>query len=152
MALIKPSRLLKQYHPKSAVSLGAIWTLWTRLNARVVQAMQLIGYDKGANIMPRCGHDLRGRQLVLGQNIHGAPGTLLPLPQSQGLAPQENDPSLKVEGPSWDEELVYAPSEDKRLDDPSEEEEDVPPEMELVLVEATSAPSFDELRAEHGLP
>ncbi|KAJ8426187.1 LOW QUALITY PROTEIN: hypothetical protein Cgig2_010824 [Carnegiea gigantea] len=39
----------------------------------------------------------------------------------------------EVEGPSRDEELVDAPSEGERLDDPSKEQEDVPPEEELVL-------------------
>jgi len=47
---------------------------------------------------------------------------------------------------------VDAPSEDERLDDPSKKEEDVPPEEELVLVEATSATGFGELGAEQGLP
>ncbi|KAJ8438936.1 hypothetical protein Cgig2_012831 [Carnegiea gigantea] len=41
--------------------------------------------------------------------------------------------------PSWDEELVDAPSEDKHLDELSEEEEEVSPRVKLVLVEATSA-------------
>jgi len=50
-----------------------------------------------------------------------------------------------VEGPLQDKELVDAPFEDARLDDPSEEEEDVPPEEELVLIEATSAIGCEEL-------
>ncbi|KAJ8444584.1 hypothetical protein Cgig2_013863 [Carnegiea gigantea] len=37
MTNIKPSLLLKQYHPKSPVSLGALWMVCTRLNARAVQ-------------------------------------------------------------------------------------------------------------------
>ncbi|KAJ8422559.1 LOW QUALITY PROTEIN: hypothetical protein Cgig2_005757 [Carnegiea gigantea] len=47
-----------------------------------------------------------------------------------------------VGGPLWLEELVDAPSEDERLDNPSEVEEDIPSEEELVLVEATSAARF----------
>ncbi|KAJ8433879.1 hypothetical protein Cgig2_021262 [Carnegiea gigantea] len=53
-----------------------------------------------------------------------------------------------VEDPLWDEEFVDAPSEDDCLDDPSGEEEDVPIEEELVLVEATSAIGLGELRVE----
>ena len=45
-----------------------------------------------------------------------------------------------------------APFEGERLDDPSEEEEDVPPTEELVLVEATSTADFRELGAKQGLP
>ncbi|KAJ8431068.1 LOW QUALITY PROTEIN: hypothetical protein Cgig2_017064 [Carnegiea gigantea] len=33
MAVMKPGLLLKQYHPKFPVSLGALWTVSTRLNA-----------------------------------------------------------------------------------------------------------------------
>ncbi|KAJ8429992.1 hypothetical protein Cgig2_033917 [Carnegiea gigantea] len=44
--------------------------------------------------------------------------------------------------PSWDEKLVDAPSEDEHLDELSEEEEEVSPEVELVLVEATLAPDL----------
>ncbi|KAJ8429208.1 hypothetical protein Cgig2_012336 [Carnegiea gigantea] len=49
------------------------------------------------------------------------------------------------------QELVDAPSEDEHLDELSEEEEEVSPEVELVLVEATSAAGFDELEAQQGL-
>ncbi|KAJ8439393.1 hypothetical protein Cgig2_021807 [Carnegiea gigantea] len=59
--------------------------------------------------------------------------------------PQEEDTSCEVE-------LVDAPFEYECLDEPSEDEEDVPPEVKLVLVEATSASGFDELRAEQRLP
>jgi len=51
----------------------------------------------------------------------------------------------------WDEKLVNAPSEDEHLNEMLEEDEEVSPEVELVLVEATSAPYFDELGAEQGL-
>ena len=55
--------------------------------------------------------------------------------------------------PSGDEELVDAPSEDELLNELSEEElEEASPEVELVLVEATSASSFEELGVEQGLP
>ncbi|KAJ8419665.1 hypothetical protein Cgig2_033947 [Carnegiea gigantea] len=37
MAVMKPSLLLKQYHSKPPVSLGALWTVCTGLNARAVQ-------------------------------------------------------------------------------------------------------------------
>ncbi|KAJ8422451.1 LOW QUALITY PROTEIN: hypothetical protein Cgig2_002965 [Carnegiea gigantea] len=52
-----------------------------------------------------------------------------------------------------DEELIDAPSEDECLDELSKKkEEEVSPEAELVLVEATSASNFDELVVEQGLP
>jgi len=48
---------------------------------------------------------------------------------------------------------VDAPSEDELLDERSEETlEEVPPEVELELVEATLAPGWDEDGAEQGLP
>ncbi|KAJ8452456.1 LOW QUALITY PROTEIN: hypothetical protein Cgig2_000045 [Carnegiea gigantea] len=59
---------------------------------------------------------------------------------------------LGVEGPSWDEELVEAPSKDECFNNLSEEEEDVPLEVELVLVEASSTSGLDELGVEQGLP
>ncbi|KAJ8449193.1 hypothetical protein Cgig2_027195 [Carnegiea gigantea] len=37
MAIMKPDLLLKQCHPRSPVSLGALWTVCTRLNARAEQ-------------------------------------------------------------------------------------------------------------------
>ena len=52
----------------------------------------------------------------------------------------------------WEDELVDAPSEDECLDDLSEDDEDVPLEVELVLMEANSAPNFDDLMVEQGLP
>ena len=43
--------------------------------------------------------------------------------------------------------------EDELLNELSEkEQEEVSPEVERVVVEATSAPGFDEVRAEQGLP
>ena len=57
-----------------------------------------------------------------------------------------------MEGPSWDEELIDAPSKDECLDDPSKVEEDVPSEEELVLVKATSTAGFGELGVEQGFP
>jgi len=60
----------------------------------------------------------------------------------------------RAEGPSRDEELVDAPSEDECLDELSEEEEEeeVSPEVELVLVETTLAAGLNKLGAEQGLP
>ncbi|KAJ8434212.1 hypothetical protein Cgig2_015701 [Carnegiea gigantea] len=56
-------------------------------------------------------------------------------------------------GPLETLELVDVPSEDECLDELlEEEEEEVSHEVELVLVEATSAPGFDKLGAEQGLP
>ncbi|KAJ8425914.1 LOW QUALITY PROTEIN: hypothetical protein Cgig2_033855 [Carnegiea gigantea] len=88
----------------------------------------------------------------------GAPGNANPSATILRTSPTGERPCLlstdfpKVEGPSWDEEFVDALSEDECLDDLSEEEEEVLPEIELVLVEATSAPGFDELGEEQGLP
>ncbi|KAJ8428870.1 hypothetical protein Cgig2_010812 [Carnegiea gigantea] len=81
----------------------------------------------------------------------GAPGNSSPSDTISGTSPTGEWPFLlstdlpRAEGPSWDAELVDAPSEDEYLNELSEEEEEVSPEVELVLVEATSAPSFDEL-------
>ncbi|KAJ8424508.1 LOW QUALITY PROTEIN: hypothetical protein Cgig2_017741 [Carnegiea gigantea] len=57
MAVIKPYLLLKQYHSKFPVSLGALWTVCTRLNDRAEQVRlrssqvtineQMLCYDVG---------------------------------------------------------------------------------------------------------
>ncbi|KAJ8423698.1 LOW QUALITY PROTEIN: hypothetical protein Cgig2_003382 [Carnegiea gigantea] len=214
---MNPNLLLKQYHPKSPISLGALWMVCTRLNARAEQTAQLASSDERANVVPRCRHHMPWRQFILVQNllnyqvkrksetvvegcminsytlggrlIHGGirlgdyeacrndlgirkmtawtvirvrlgwgPWELWPLCNNLWNQPYERTTlSLKYDlpeagGPSRDEELVDAPSEDKQLDELSEEEEEVSLEVELVLVEATSAPGFDELGAERGLP
>ena len=84
----------------------------------------------------------------------GPLGTLVPPQQSLELVLLANGlfflstDSPGARGPSWDKELVDAPSKGEHLDELSEEEEDVSLKVELVLVEATSAPDFDELGEE----
>ncbi|KAJ8437659.1 hypothetical protein Cgig2_028597 [Carnegiea gigantea] len=158
----------------------------TERSGHTCKAVQLIGRDKGANVVPGRRHNLRGRQLILGHNIFnhrvkGKPKAIVegctghPLQGGNDIWVREmtawaiwwvrgaealgkSGPSAMISGTDPTEEqphflkLVDTPSEDERLDYPSEEEEDVPPEEELVLVEATSAASFGDLRAEQGLP
>ncbi|KAJ8446958.1 hypothetical protein Cgig2_006586 [Carnegiea gigantea] len=87
-----------------------------------------------------------------------ASGNSAPSATISGIGPNGERPFListdfpGVAGLSWDEELVDSPFEDEHPDDPSEVEEDVPFEEELVLVEATSTTEFGELGAEQGLP
>ncbi|KAJ8434799.1 hypothetical protein Cgig2_033749 [Carnegiea gigantea] len=159
MTVINPGLLLKQYHPKSPGSLGAIWTVCTRLNARAEQLVHdyiRLGDYKGAP----CRQEvllLEGRPSY-GSKRAGAPGNSGPSATISRTSPTGERPFLLstnlpgVEGPSWDEELVDAPSEDECLDNLSEVEKEVHPEVELVVAEATSAPGFDELGAEQGLP
>ncbi|KAJ8441379.1 LOW QUALITY PROTEIN: hypothetical protein Cgig2_009087 [Carnegiea gigantea] len=129
MAVMNSDPLLKQYHPKSLVSLGALWTVYMRLNARAEQGRESDCPDH-----------------VAGPTGLGPPGTLVPFTTISGTSPTRERPFRLstdlpgVEGHSWDKELIDAPSEDQCLNDLSEEEEEVSPEVELVLVEATSAP------------
>ncbi|KAJ8424279.1 hypothetical protein Cgig2_011180 [Carnegiea gigantea] len=161
---------------------------------------QLIGRDKGANVMPGRRHDLRRCQLVLSQNVFNhrvkrkpkviregrvvdrdalsrrlihccvCPGDHKSIPRGQERArtPGNSDPSATIsrtgpigelplflrteipemEGPSWDDKLVDAPSEDERFDNSSEEEKDVSSKEELELVEPALAIGFEELGAE----
>jgi len=88
--------------------------------------------------------------------VHGNSG---PSATISGTSPTGERPFLlstdlpRAEGPSWDEVLIDAPFEEKCLDELSEEEEqEVSPKVDLVLVEATLGPGFDELGAEQGLP
>ncbi|KAJ8441090.1 LOW QUALITY PROTEIN: hypothetical protein Cgig2_000351 [Carnegiea gigantea] len=151
MAIRKLGLLLKQYHPKWPVSLG---TFWTRESETMVESCAIKCYTFG-------------RRLVHGR-IHLGDYESVPcrhegwesdcLDRPAGTSPTRERPFLlstdfpEVEGPSCNEELVDALSEDECLNDLSEVEEDVPPKVELVIVEATWAPGFNELRAEQGLP
>ncbi|KAJ8431111.1 hypothetical protein Cgig2_015679 [Carnegiea gigantea] len=145
-------------------------------SGRTCEAAQLTGRDKGGNIVPtrrvkRKPKAIMGlatdRNTVSGRLIYRhirlrdnkrSSGNSGPSVTTLGTGPTRDRlfllriDFLTVEGPSWDEELVDVLSEDERLDDPSEEKEDVPPEEELVLVEAPSTIGFSELGAEQGLP
>ncbi|KAJ8429571.1 LOW QUALITY PROTEIN: hypothetical protein Cgig2_023777 [Carnegiea gigantea] len=113
MAVMKPDLLLKQYYPKSPISLGPLWTVYTRLNARAEQGGPL---GRGSD----CPDHPAGPS---GLGSRGTP------------------------------ELVDAPSEDEFLNKLLEEKlEEASHEVELVLVEATSAPVLDEDGVEQGLP
>ncbi|KAJ8449182.1 LOW QUALITY PROTEIN: hypothetical protein Cgig2_027184 [Carnegiea gigantea] len=189
---MNPSLLLKQYHPRSLVSLGALWTACTRLNAcaeqhnlcgrqfilvqnlfnhpvkrkseTVVESHTINSYTFGRRLIHGgvClgdyeGERLWGRESDCPDRLtspSGAPGNSGPSATISRASPMGKWPFLlsidllEAGSPSWDEELVNAPSEDEPLDKLSEKEKEVSPEVELVLVEATSAPDFDELRAE----
>ncbi|KAJ8442698.1 hypothetical protein Cgig2_001791 [Carnegiea gigantea] len=110
---MKLGQLSKQYHPKSPVSLGALWTICTRLNARAVQ-VRARSSQVAINEQMLC-HDV-------GTTCTGTSSYLFKICSIIGT----DFPG--VGGLPGDEELVDAPSEDKRLDNPSEEEEEVPSE------------------------
>ncbi|KAJ8447061.1 hypothetical protein Cgig2_025438 [Carnegiea gigantea] len=78
----------------------------------------------------------------------GAPRNSSSSATISGTSPTGKRPFLLSTDLPGVEELVDAPSKDECLDELSKEEEEVPPEVELVLVEATSALDFDELGAE----
>ncbi|KAJ8446908.1 hypothetical protein Cgig2_013209 [Carnegiea gigantea] len=100
----------------------------------------------------------RNRRPSCGSERTGAAGNSTPSTMIPGIGTDRERPFLlstdipKVGGPPWDEKLIDALSEDERLNDRSEVEEDVPSEEEQVLVEATSTTGFGELRAKQGLP
>ncbi|KAJ8434806.1 LOW QUALITY PROTEIN: hypothetical protein Cgig2_033528 [Carnegiea gigantea] len=166
MAVMKPGLLLKQYHPKSPVSLGALWTVCMMLNARVEQVRlhslqvtmkeQTLRHDDFFNHRMKRKSKTIVKSRVINDNLFC--GRLIycgiRLGDHEGARPFLLSTDLpRADGPSGDEELVDAPSEDELLDELSEEElEEAPPEVELELVKATSAPGLDEDGAEQGLP
>ncbi|KAJ8438375.1 LOW QUALITY PROTEIN: hypothetical protein Cgig2_006293 [Carnegiea gigantea] len=137
MAIMNPDLLLKQYHPKSPISLGALWMVCIRLNARAIQFILV------QNLF---NHRVKRKSEIIVEsrtiNCYTIGARLVHGRIRLG----------DYEGPSWDEELVDAPFEDECLGDLLEEEADVPPEVELVLVKTTWALGFDELGVEQGLP
>ncbi|KAJ8424932.1 LOW QUALITY PROTEIN: hypothetical protein Cgig2_027945 [Carnegiea gigantea] len=160
MAVTKPGLLLKQYHPKSPVSLGALWTVSTRLNAHTIQGgsftvTSALGIMK---LHPTSRRYCFSRVIIFNSEWVGAPRNSSPSATISGTSPTREQPFLlstnfpRVEDTLWEEELIEAPSEDECLHDLSEEEGDVPLDIELILVEATSTLGLDELGAEQGLP
>ncbi|KAJ8438388.1 LOW QUALITY PROTEIN: hypothetical protein Cgig2_006306 [Carnegiea gigantea] len=171
MAFMNPDLLLKQYHPKSPVSLGVLWTACMRLNAR---AEQVRLHSSQVAMKEQILHNLRGHQFILIQNLfnhrvkrksetvvksrrlihggirlgdyEGVPGRQEEQPWGQESDYPDHPESSSGFGPL--ETLVSPPQSqelDKCLDKLlEEEEEDVSPEVELVVVEATG---FDELGA-----
>ncbi|KAJ8434596.1 LOW QUALITY PROTEIN: hypothetical protein Cgig2_025022 [Carnegiea gigantea] len=191
MVVMKPDLLLKQYHPKSPVSLGALWTVCTRLSARAdlynhwmkrkseaVVKSCTINDNTFCGWLIHCGICL-GDHDGISSGQKGRPsgqGTdcpAHPTDPSRWGPPGKSSPSATIfvtnpsgarhfllstdlsgaDGPSGDDELVDAPSEDELLDEQLEEElEEVPSEVEIELVEATLAPGWDEDGAKQGLP
>ncbi|KAJ8423819.1 hypothetical protein Cgig2_017382 [Carnegiea gigantea] len=183
MAVMSPGLLLKQYRPKSPVSLGALWTVCMRLNVRDEQVKR-----KSETVVENCmiNSYTFGRQLIYGGirlgDYEGVPSRQeyrnnigigkVTARTLQRWAPRNSGPSAIIfevsptgerpfllstdlpgaGGPSRNEELVNTPFEDEHVDELSEEEEEVCPKVELVLVEATLTPGFDEVGAERGLP
>ncbi|KAJ8435911.1 LOW QUALITY PROTEIN: hypothetical protein Cgig2_013258 [Carnegiea gigantea] len=95
MAVMKPDLLLKQYHPKSPVSLGALWTVRTRPNARLEQNLPNYRMQgKTETVVEGCPIY---RYTLGGRLIHGTE------------PPSPNDDS--------GEELVETPSEDELLEE-----------------------------------
>ncbi|KAJ8436374.1 hypothetical protein Cgig2_032195 [Carnegiea gigantea] len=133
MAFMNPGLLLKQYHPKSPVSLGALWTICTRLNARAVQRESETVVE--SRVINR--YTFSGRRVHIHIRLRDYKG--VPRRQEVLLLDGREQPFLLstdfpgVVGPSWDEELVDAPFEDECLGDLSEEEEDDPPESAIVI-------------------
>ncbi|KAJ8445063.1 LOW QUALITY PROTEIN: hypothetical protein Cgig2_022583 [Carnegiea gigantea] len=144
MAVMNPNLLLKQYHPKFAVSLEA---LWTRESETVVESRMINCYTFGGWLIHGCirlgdyeGVPYRREERPWGRESdcsdHPAagwrPGNSGPSAIISGTSPTGKRPFLLstdlagVESPSWDEELIDAPSEDECLDELSEEEEEVP--------------------------
>ncbi|KAJ8451340.1 LOW QUALITY PROTEIN: hypothetical protein Cgig2_014112 [Carnegiea gigantea] len=192
--IMNPDLLLKQYHPKPPVSLGVLWTICTRLNARAEQFILVqnlfnhwvkrksktivesrvinsytlgrrlihggirLGDYKGVPSRHECRNDPGVGKVTVepsgGSEWVRAPGKSSPSATISGTSPTGKRPfllSTDLPGagvPLWDEERVDAPSKDEPLDELSEEDKEVSPEIELVLVEATSTPGFDELGAE----
>ncbi|KAJ8426093.1 hypothetical protein Cgig2_006574 [Carnegiea gigantea] len=117
MAVMKPDLLLKQYHPKFPISLGALWTVYTRLNAHAEQ-------DLFNHRMKRKSETIVKSQAI---NSYAFCGRLIHC----GIRVEDREsarPFLlstdfpEVDDPSRDEELVDAPSEDELLDELSKVE------------------------------
>ncbi|KAJ8450535.1 LOW QUALITY PROTEIN: hypothetical protein Cgig2_020172 [Carnegiea gigantea] len=133
MAAMKPDLLLKQYHPKSPFSLGALWT--GRPSGQGSDCPAHLADPSGA-----AGNSGPSATISTTNPLGAWPFLLsIDLPGADGL--------------SGDEELVDTPSDDELLDKLSEEKlEEVSPEVELELMEVTLAPGLDEDGAEQGLP
>ncbi|KAJ8420763.1 hypothetical protein Cgig2_030939 [Carnegiea gigantea] len=156
MAVMKPGLLLKQYHPKSLVSLGALWIHLPRGLRRHTRHAEGTASRWSSSLT-------KGRPSGQGsdcpdQNANPS-GNSDPSATISATNPSSARPFLLstdlpgAYGLLREEGLVDAPSEDELLDELSEEElEEASPEVELELVGATSAPGLDEDRAEQGLP
>ncbi|KAJ8448912.1 hypothetical protein Cgig2_030768 [Carnegiea gigantea] len=154
MAVMNPNLLLKQYHPKSSVSLGALWTVCIRLTARAEQVKkksETVVESRAIN-----SYTFRGRLIYSGIRLRdheGIPDRQEGRPLGWGSDCPNHPAGPSGLGPLGTPELVDAPSDDELLDELLEEElEEASPEEELVLVEATSTPGFDEVGAKQGLP
>ncbi|KAJ8441263.1 hypothetical protein Cgig2_013678 [Carnegiea gigantea] len=103
MAVMKPGLLLKQYHPKTLVSLGALWMVCTRLSSRTEDNLRV------REVIARS---------ILRIQVGWGPGNSDPSATISATNPSGARPFLLsidlpgADGPSRDEELVDAPSED----------------------------------------
>ncbi|KAJ8438045.1 hypothetical protein Cgig2_014174 [Carnegiea gigantea] len=157
MAVMNLGLLLKQYHPKSPVSLGALWTVCIRLNTRAepfILIQNLFNHRvkrKPETVVESCAinsYTFRGRFIHGGMRLGDHEG----IPSRQEGSDCPDHPV----GPSGlgplGSPLVDAPSKDELLNELSEEElEEASLEEEQVVLDATSALDFDEVRAEKGL-
>ncbi|KAJ8440094.1 hypothetical protein Cgig2_025293 [Carnegiea gigantea] len=151
MAIMKLGLLLKQYHPKSPdlFNYRMKRKLETELKRRAINGNAFCGR------LIHCGIHLGDHEGIPDR----APGNFDPSATISATNPSGAWPFLLstdlpgADGPSGDEVLIDAPSEDELLDELSEEElDEAAPEVELELVEATSAFGLDEDGAEQGLP
>ncbi|KAJ8438016.1 hypothetical protein Cgig2_029997 [Carnegiea gigantea] len=146
MAVINPCLLLKQYHPKSPVSLEALWMACTRLNTRAEKSNTIVE-SHAINCYTFSGRFIHG--CIRLEDYEGVPYRQEGRPWDRKSNCSDHPTGLSGLGPLETLELIDAPSEDECLYELSEEEEEkVPPEVELILAEATSALGFDELGAE----
>ncbi|KAJ8419438.1 hypothetical protein Cgig2_027358 [Carnegiea gigantea] len=173
MVVMKPGLLLKQYHPRSRVSLGAFWTICMRHRFVLVQDLynhKMKGETETIVKGRTIDHYTFCKQLIHGgirlkdhegipsrQERVGAPGNSDPfatISVTSGARPFHLSTNLPgPNGTSEEEELVDALSEDELFDKLSEKElDEVVLEVELELVEAISASWLDENGAKRGLP
>ncbi|KAJ8441273.1 hypothetical protein Cgig2_013688 [Carnegiea gigantea] len=161
MAVMKPDLFLKQYHPRHVFVL--IQDLY---NHRMKGKIEVVVKGRAIDRYTFCGrlihngicledHEVTTRTIIR-VRAGWSPGEFRPFHHDlYYLRHMTFRLSTDFPGPwgtSEEEELVDTPSEDKLLDELLEEELDVAvPEIELELVEATSASRLNEDGAEQGL-
>ncbi|KAJ8420668.1 LOW QUALITY PROTEIN: hypothetical protein Cgig2_025352 [Carnegiea gigantea] len=146
---IKPGLLLKQYHPKSSVSLGALWTVMQGKTETVVEGCPVYCYTLGGWLI----HG--GIWFGNHEGVLGAPGNSDPsatISVTGGVRPFR----LGTEPPGPNDDsglLVVAPLEDELLEEYPEAKLGEPDREEVLeLEEATSASGLDSGGTEQGLP
>ncbi|KAJ8450530.1 hypothetical protein Cgig2_020167 [Carnegiea gigantea] len=148
IAVMKPGLLLKQYHLKSPVSLGVLWTVCMRVNARAEQMKRKPETVVKSRAITKVYPASRRSERVWAPGNSGPSAT-----NHSGAQPFLLSTDLPgANGPSGNEELVDTPSEDELQGTVRRGARGGLPEVELEIVDATSAPSLDADGAEQGLP